>query len=219
MHDVAGLILAAGASSRMGSPKPLLKTGGKTLLEDQVRRMSAAGIENTFVVIGCGAEEIKDRHKNLKVTWVENRDWEKGKFSSVLCGISSVIASEMKQSGVGSRLLRFTRNDIRGILLLPVDTVLVPPEVMKQIIDEGVKTGRNIIPTFDGRGGHPVFLTQILAKEIAANHKEDERLDHVLNGSNNVNRLEVSSQMILSNINTLEDWLGNKGSFVNKQIA
>ena len=223
MQKVVGLILAAGASSRMGSPKPLLKIAKKTLLEDQVSRMREAGIEDIYVVVGCKANEIKERHKDLDVHWVENKEWKLGKFSSVVCGIKFVILSECNGRRI-SRLnasngrsfapLRMTPhfgnrrlhgNDIQGLLLLPVDVVNVSPEIMKKVIDEGLKSNQNIIPTFEDHGGHPVFLTSEFCQKISDKNPAVNRLDNLLNNDPKTFRLPVNSRSILNNINTLKD--------------
>lgn len=193
MQKVAGLILAAGASSRMGSPKPLLKIDDKTLLEDQVSRIREAGIKNIYVVVGCKAKEIKDIHNDLDVIWVENKNWERGKFSTVLCGLTLL----------GSR---FRGNDLSGVLLLPVDVPFVPPAIIRQIITEGLKRDKNIIPTFQGNGGHPVFLNYRLAQSILKNQDSNNRLDLILKKNADTEKIPIISREILNNVNTIDEW-------------
>ena len=66
--DIAGLILSAGASSRMGMPKALLKyNDGSTLLSSQVKLMKEGGISKVGVVIGANSNTILDAHSELDV--------------------------------------------------------------------------------------------------------------------------------------------------------
>lgn len=196
MSNVAGLILAAGASCRMGSPKPLLKINDKTLLEDQVERVQSAGITEVYVVIGAKAAEIKRAHPNLEVNWILNNNWEMGKFSSVVCGMRHLTAIPRQSDD---------HNVIRGVLLLPIDTVGVPPAAIKQIVDKGLATGKNIIPTFGGSGGHPVFIGIELIDAIQNESDANARLDKILKSDDKTEYLEVSSKNILRNINSPED--------------
>src|SRR5678815_1337747 len=70
------IILAAGKGSRLTgaggeSPKCLVKAGGLTLIERQIRTLEAAGIDEVTVVVGCGAERVR-RACGHRVTYVEN---------------------------------------------------------------------------------------------------------------------------------------------------
>lgn len=65
-NPIAGLVLAAGASERMGSPKALLEfPDGTSLLTRQVETLKEGGCTNIFVVVGTDAEKIKSRHQKL----------------------------------------------------------------------------------------------------------------------------------------------------------
>ena len=201
MNNVAGLILAAGASSRMGSPKALLKIEDKTLLEDQVDRLRHADCDPVIAVVGSEANKIIDQHKNLNVTWALNHEWERGHFSSILCGLEELSSSNIKTSSSDSKSPS-SSNLIGGSILLPIDTVGVPIETIKEILDKGLQEDKIIIPTFKNRGGHPVFLTTEFIKHLLASTTPNDRLDHLLKNDRNMLRLEVNSESILNNINT-----------------
>lgn len=171
----------------MGSPKALLKVNGITLLEDQVSRLKASGVDQVFVVTGAHTKEIRSNHKNLEKTWVYNDNWEKGKFSSLLRGLQAIP----KKSSV---------------LILPVDVAGVEEECIRMIIKQGLKTSKPIIPTYKKRGGHPVFLTESFIENLLKTAIESDRLDYKLKETFNKEYLEVSSKNILNNINTKEDW-------------
>jgi choline kinase len=71
-----GIILAAGKGSRLNgtageSPKCLVKVGGLTLVDRQIRALRAAGIDDIAVVVGCQADEVR-RACGHGITYVEN---------------------------------------------------------------------------------------------------------------------------------------------------
>ena len=89
---VAGVILAAGSSSRLGTPKQLLRYRGETLLHRTVRLAIAAGLDPVHVVLGCDASAVGAALKELRgrVTTVVNSDWQAGMGSSLARGIASL---------------------------------------------------------------------------------------------------------------------------------
>ena len=91
---VAGVILAAGASSRLGTPKQLLRYRGETLLHRAARLALAAGLEPVHVVLGCNAPAVGAALEELRgrVTAVVNEDWQAGMGSSLARGIASLPA-------------------------------------------------------------------------------------------------------------------------------
>lgn len=181
----------------MGQPKALLKfPSGQTLLEDQCRRIVDAGINKIFVVVGCDAEKIIEAHNHLNVTWVKNRDWEQGRFSSIQCALERIVAE----------------HGLVSVLMLPVDVVGVPIETIKSIIDAGIATQSNIIPTFEGKGGHPVVLCSETIKTILETSVEEGRLNEILGRGvwpyARTKRIEVGTDSVLRNVNTKEEWDG-----------
>lgn len=220
MLCISGLILAAGESRRMGTDKALLEfPGGKTLLEDQVSRIKEAGIDNIYVVVGCNAEEIKNRHSGLDISWAENTNWKDGNFSSIVCGVKALNSCLSKRSFAMAQddktsedgIARRFADAVTGVLLLPVDVVGVDIETIRAIIKEGVKSDQNIIPTFEGHGGHPVYLGTELIKDILSHYNVVAgspvgRLDLMLRNSAQTKRFPVSSENIRNNINIAADW-------------
>ena len=91
---VAGVILAAGSSSRLGTPKQLLRYRGETLLHRTVRLAIAAGLDPVHVVLGSDASAVGAALEELRgrVTTVFNPDWQAGMGNSLACGIASLPA-------------------------------------------------------------------------------------------------------------------------------
>lgn len=87
---VAGIVLAAGSSTRMGSNKLLLELDGEAVVRRAARTASAAGLDPVVVVTGHDHEAVMARLHDLGVTVVNNTEHAKGTHTSVAAGIASV---------------------------------------------------------------------------------------------------------------------------------
>src|SRR5579863_7962918 len=83
---LAAIVLAAGASSRMGSLKPTLVLAGTTALERSVASFRDAGIDEVIVVLGHRAQELRPLAERCGAHPVYNKDFRVGMFSSLLAG-------------------------------------------------------------------------------------------------------------------------------------
>ncbi|MFH0800419.1 MAG: nucleotidyltransferase family protein [Pseudomonadota bacterium] len=193
--SIAGIILSAGASSRMGSPKALLEFGdGATLLSRQAALLKDAGCNKTVVVVGSDSKKIRSKHPDLDVEWVENAQWQKGQFSSLQAGISQILST-----------------DAEGTLVLPVDCEGVSVEVVQTVIETALRNPHlnAIIPEYDAKGGHPVYMSINFCRIIASLDPEDKdaRLDRQMGLAKDVLRLPVNDANVVRNINDQEDWI------------
>lgn len=137
----AGLILAAGYSSRMGTLKPLLRFGGLTALEQIVDRLRRGGVTEIWVVVGHAAAQIKAALPGLPVQWVQNAYYERGMLSSVLAGVAAL------------------REETDAVLLWPVDVPLVSPDTVATLRAAWRKRPAPVVyPVFQQRRGHPPLL-------------------------------------------------------------
>lgn len=89
---VAGIVLAAGASTRMGANKLFFELEGETLLRRAVRAASAAGLDPVFVVLGHEAERAREALADLRCEAVLNPDYARGVNASLRAGIVCVPA-------------------------------------------------------------------------------------------------------------------------------
>lgn len=92
--NVPAIILAAGASTRLGQPKQLLRLpqfSGETLLDRAIRLAQQAGADPVFVVLGAHAEEIQCNAQLPDCTVLLNPDWPEGMASSLRTGIRAVM--------------------------------------------------------------------------------------------------------------------------------
>jgi molybdenum cofactor cytidylyltransferase len=99
---VPAILLAAGASTRLGQPKQLLRLsafGGKTLLDHAVALAHTSGAAPIFVVLGAHAEKIQLECELLDCILVRNEAWGEGMASSLRVGIAAVLENTPSASG------------------------------------------------------------------------------------------------------------------------
>ena len=136
---VTGVVLAAGASSRLGEPKQLVEVGGERLLERTVRVAREAGLESIVVVLGSRAEEIQKTCRLEGAKIVVNAGWAEGMGSSVRAGMLAV--------GVGTG----------GIVLMTCDQPAVDAAHLRQLIEESAG-GKAVGSRYAGKVGVPAFF-------------------------------------------------------------
>ncbi|KAF0240353.1 MAG: putative MobA-like [Planctomycetota bacterium] len=151
-HLLTPIVLAAGASSRMGTSKALLDFGGRTALDRVLD--TAAGFGKAVVVLGSGAEEIEKRCELGRATVVRNSDWAKGMTSSLQTGLKALP------------------ENAEGFFVWPVDLPLVPAETLREL---GMRfwilrqnRRRPIVIPKASRRGHPVLFDRVYADEVLA---------------------------------------------------
>jgi molybdenum cofactor cytidylyltransferase len=89
-RNIAAVVLAAGSSSRMGTPKQLLRVGSGTLLRHAVEQAIASSVRATFVVAGANAGQMHDELRQLPVSLVENARFAEGMGTSISAAIHAI---------------------------------------------------------------------------------------------------------------------------------
>jgi len=95
MADVGLVLLAAGRSQRMGSPKQLLDVGGSPMLRRAAQSALASRCRPVVVVCGASAATVSRAVADLDVQVVRNADWEQGIGTSIRCGIEAISMSDV----------------------------------------------------------------------------------------------------------------------------
>jgi molybdenum cofactor cytidylyltransferase len=94
VHEpVAGIVLAAGGSTRLGRPKPLLDWHGRPFVRVVAGTASAAGLKPVIVVTGSKADQVAAALDGMQVTIACNREWKSGQSSSIRAGLLTCPAS------------------------------------------------------------------------------------------------------------------------------
>jgi CTP:molybdopterin cytidylyltransferase MocA len=97
---VAAIVLAAGASRRLGQPKQLLMHGGEMMIERAIRLASEAGAAPVITVLGAFHELIREAVRLSDFTPVINSAWEQGISTSIQAGLAAIEDSEPQILGV-----------------------------------------------------------------------------------------------------------------------
>ena len=115
-NSVAAVVLAAGASRRLGQPKQLLMLDGETLLARSVRLAGEAGAAPVIVVIGANADLIGAAVPVDSADVVKNEEWEQGIASSIHAGVNSLDADARGVLILACYQLRLSAEHLRGLI-------------------------------------------------------------------------------------------------------
>jgi len=187
------IILAAGDSKRMGTPKGLLDFYGKPFLSCQIECMLEIGFIEIIVVLGKDKELYKENIPELnKCKVILNPEPERGQFSSINCGLREV--SELHRS---------------GLFILPLDVPCPNKEVWKQLaFNLKLFETSVLIPQFQGKKGHPVLISEEF-KNYLLSCDSSTRLDYEIRKKTEQGKakiISVNDNNITLNINTTEEW-------------
>ena len=100
IDNCAVVIIAAGESKRLGSPKQLLLLDKDSMLNRLIKMVQKAVDFPIYLVLGSNAEKIKAQLPNVSLNIVENTEWQEGMGSSIRIGVQAVIDSANKHDGV-----------------------------------------------------------------------------------------------------------------------
>jgi len=106
VHEpVAGIILAAGESTRFGRAKQLLDWKGRPFVSAVAKTALEAGLSPVLVVTGANAEQVEPAVRNLNVTLIRNEDWRSGQGGSIKAGVRALIGKTTEVAGAAIFLL------------------------------------------------------------------------------------------------------------------
>jgi molybdenum cofactor cytidylyltransferase len=150
---VGAVILAAGASTRMGVPKQLLQFGGETMLRRAASVALEAGCRPVVVVTGADAAASRKALRGLDVREAENPQWESGISSSVRVGIEAVVTAGPRTAAV---------------VLMLCDQPFVTREIIARLVAAHLETGRSIVASrYGGSYGVPALFGKAHFAELA----------------------------------------------------
>ncbi len=184
MKHIAGIVLAAGASSRMGQDKALLRWGDKTFLEHLLAALRNAETDPVRVVLGANAEEVQEKTSFGAGEAVLNPDWQKGMLNSLVAGLNSLPA------------------DVEATVVCLVDHPCVSSTLLRALC-ENLRAGGKLIaiPTYQGRRGHPVLFSAKLFDELRAAPREVGARHVVRRHADDILELPTEEEGMLLNTN------------------
>jgi molybdenum cofactor cytidylyltransferase len=196
-RSVAGLILAAGESRRMGFPKALLPYRGETFL-DRLASLFAARCSPVIVVLGAEAERIRaggGTTGHPAATFVVNPDWARGQTTSMQCGLGAVPP------------------EADGVLFTLVDHPAVRPATIDALL-AGPRATLLRVPRYHARRGHPIWFSREIVGEFLALPETGAARDVVRRHAAQTEFLDVDDPGILADIDDPEAYRGLTGGDV-----
>ena len=189
---MGAVVLAAGRSSRMGTPKQLLPLGSATVLERTLGNVRSSALNEIVLVLGASADSIC---RQLPQTLLEdirvvvNDTYEEGMASSLRTGLSAVSPQT------------------DAVLVVLADQPFVQPHTFDRIADE-YRRGKAqiVIPTYQGRRGNPVLLNRSLFPEAMALEGDVGCRAIFGNYSQEIVRVEVPDPGILLDLDSKDDY-------------
>jgi len=190
MGRVAGIILAAGKSSRMGKMKLLLDVHGKPMLGHVVESALHSALDEVIVVLGHEHERILESIDFKGATVVFNRDFHKGQSTSLKAGIAAV------------------GQNCDAALFLLGDLPLVGPGVIDAVLQKRKATRASIVvPVFGGKRGNPVLLARSLFPMVLALEGDIGAREILTAHEDLIETVAVEHDGILLDVDTWEDYL------------
>jgi molybdenum cofactor cytidylyltransferase len=144
---IAGIVLAAGAGTRFGGGKQLAELDGRPLVEWSVRAMASAPVDETVVVLGCGAESVADAVNLHGARPVICDRWEEGQSASLACGLAAIDGADAAVITLG-------------------DQPRMSPEAIRRVIAARGPGLTAVRATYRGVPGHPVLLERALFERL-----------------------------------------------------
>ncbi len=190
MNGIWAIVLAAGESRRMGSPKMLLPYNDATVIEQVINNLLDADIDRVVVVLGANREEIMKVTRSYDVFHCYNEDYKEGMLSSVKCGFYSLPPG------------------CTGALIMPGDQPMTGPGEINRVIRTYMECDKGLVmAAHHGKRGHPLIVDMKYADELlnlpegeglralAARHPED------------VLESDTDDSSVLRDIDTQEDYM------------
>jgi molybdenum cofactor cytidylyltransferase len=188
MRQRAAIILAAGASTRAGSPKATVHGVTGTMLESTCRPFLAVNA-TPLVVTGYKARAVEDLAHALGLRWIRNPAPWRGMQSSIRVG------------------LRALEPEVELVFIQPVDCPGISPETLNGLLS-AVETNQDALaakPVYGGRGGHPVLLKQ-RACRLFLDSRESKNLREFLQSlGTRVLRMETEDRAVVRDLDTVDE--------------
>lgn len=171
----------------MGAFKPLLPFGHTTVIESCIKYLREGGIEDIVVVLGHRADEIREVIKDTTIAINEDPNSEMG--ASIAAGVQALPETA------------------KAVVIALVDHPAIPPEILSQIFQQWQKGARIVIPTWQNRGGHPVFVDLAFKAELLNLDSTGGLRALFKSHEKDVKRIPVDSPFVARDMDTWDDYV------------
>lgn len=182
------IVLAAGASSRFGSPKQLVRLAGRPLLHTVVTRASEVAGNAVLVVLGCGADRLAPLLKHSPGSVIINHEWREGLASSIRAGVARLPAA------------------CTGALLMLADQAAVTTHDLRRLVGAWRRQPQFAAAAlYAGTTGAPAIFPRSAFGELSALRGDSGAQSLLRRGADRVVRVPIPSAAY--DLNTPEDLL------------
>ena len=202
-NGLAGVVLAAGESRRMGQPKQLLPFGEHTILERVVDTLLTAGVGEVIVVLGHLAERVGAVLGDRPVRTVINASYRQGMLSSVKCGVRAIDASyDAALFALGDQ-----------------------PHIDCAVVSEVIRAYRAgsagiVIPWYGGKKGHPIIINLQRYREAIVNLPDDAGLNVLMQEhADDVHLIDAATEDIIRDIDVPDDYTRELARFTERRSS
>jgi molybdenum cofactor cytidylyltransferase len=202
-NALAGVVLAAGESRRMGQPKQLLPFGGSTILERVVDTLLAAGVGEVIVVLGHLAELVGAVLSDRPVRAVINASYRQGMLASVKCGVRAI--------GTEYDAVLFALGD--------------QPHIECPVVSEVIRAYRAgsagiVIPCHGGKRGHPIIINLHRYREAIVNLPAGVGLNILMQEhADDIHLIDVTTEDIIRDIDVPDDYTRELARFTERRSS
>ena len=172
----------------MGAFKPLLPFGDKTVIESCLDYLQQGGAETIVVVLGHRANEIREKLNDRSVIFALNPDPESEMGASIAAGVEALPEA------------------CEATLIALVDHPAVPATIVSTLINIWQQGSRLIVPTWNGRGGHPVLVDLSFRPELLNLPASGGLRAFFESHRDVVRRVPVNSPFIARDMDTWDDY-------------
>lgn len=191
MRAVSAVLLAAGASTRMGSVnKLMLSIGGVPLLRRSVLTLLASELQDVIVVLGHEGDRAQALIQDLGAAVVHNRNYPEGQMSSVHRGVGALV------------------RQCEGIMICLADQPLLTTIDVDRLIDAFLNRERGsiVVPTYRGRRGNPIVVGAEHRAAMLAGERDVGCKRLIERNPDLVTTFEVDNDHYVFDLDTPEDY-------------
>ncbi len=190
MNGIWAIVLAAGESRRMGTPKMLLPYNDVTIIEQVIRNLMDANVDRVVVVVGAGKEEIMKVTRRYDVFHCYNENYKSGMLSSVKCGFYSLPEGCL------------------AALIMPGDQPMTGPGEINRVISSFLENDRGLImAVHNGKRGHPLIVDMKYLEEVLSLPEEAGLRALAERHPDDVLESDTDDPSVLRDIDTQEDYM------------
>jgi len=189
MKGIWAIVLAAGESTRMGSPKMILPYEGLTIIEKVLENVLDSEVEKVVTVLGSHKEEVMKVIERFPVLHCYNSNYKNGMLSSVKCGFE------------------FLPGDFRAAMIFLGDQPMIETSVINKMIYAYHESGKGIlVPVFENKRGHPLMADRKYRDEIITLDDPAGLKAILRRHPDDLLEVDTENSSVLKDIDTREDY-------------